>query len=255
MHYIQSNFALGQEVREWLAWQLWCQCMNTRWKRGAWGVYEDAWGKINPYLEDCFADNIHSMPHSEPSSQNHGCIIKECRPLCLVPSLKECMLSILPAHPPSWLCNYSILSIQRRKGQRIKIFPLIHPWLSLFHQILVPSQHHPSYHPLFHQLLAHHLLLVAPSLHHLCLFLHCLCLFLHRLCLFLQQSHAIPNLPRNMTFLLAQCILLPPVVMLAAASFESANMMQDQQAVYTLLAQSSHQQVRPTISIYQIDTR
>jgi hypothetical protein len=87
--------------------------------------------------------------------------------------------------------------------------------LASFHLILTSFRHPQSYHPFFDQILAHHLLLVAQSLHHLRLFL--------------QQS--IPNLLSNAMFLWAQRILSPLVVMPAAASFANASMMQDQQAV------------------------
>ena len=46
MCYIQSSFAVGQEVWVWLAWWLQCQCTNPKQKRGAWGVCEDTWGKM-----------------------------------------------------------------------------------------------------------------------------------------------------------------------------------------------------------------
>ena len=46
MCYIQSSFAVGQEVWEWLAWWLRCQCTNPKQIRGAWGVCEDTWGKM-----------------------------------------------------------------------------------------------------------------------------------------------------------------------------------------------------------------
>ena len=208
---------------------------------------------------------------SKPMQQNLGHIITECRLLCLVPSLEECMHSILPAHPPSWQHKYSISSIQRKTEQRIKlILHFIHLWLLFhlilalfyltlalfylilalfylilvsFHPISAPLQLPPPYHLSPHQILVYSLLLAAQGLHHL-----------H---LFLQQS--IPNLLSNVMFLWAwaACHILlvsPPVVMLAGAqyillvsplvvmlvaSFENTSMIQDWRVVCSPLVQVS----------------
>ena len=45
MYHIQSDLAVGQEVRKWVAWWLQCQCSNPRWKTGVWGVSKNTQGK------------------------------------------------------------------------------------------------------------------------------------------------------------------------------------------------------------------
>ena len=179
-----------------------------------------------PYLEEHFADHIKSTHHSGPLPRNHGHIIAECRLLCLVLSPEEPTLSILAVHLLCRQHKYSMSSMQKRTKQRTKlVLHLIHPWLTRrqpmprlyllsFHLISVPLHlegHPPSYHPFLNQTLALPRLLAARSLHHLPPFL--------------QQP--IPILLHDVTFLWAQRVLSPLVVMLAAASLENASTMQD----------------------------
>ena len=79
-----------------------------------------------------------SMFCSKAIWQSHSLIIIECRCLCLVPSLKEPMPSILLVHLPSQQYKCLTLSIQRRIKQRIKlVLCLIHLW-PVYQQPLLP---------------------------------------------------------------------------------------------------------------------
>jgi hypothetical protein len=132
-------------------------------------MVEDAGGMWTHYALPIYAviDYIKSMHHSSHSPQNHGHIIAECNPSCLVPSHVELMPlnpAMIPVvHPPSWH-KCSISSTQRRMEQRIKmvlhsIYPSPWPTFQGPLPFLSTLSLHPlSYHPFINRAL---LLLVA----------------------------------------------------------------------------------------------
>ena len=235
MCYIQSDFALGQEVWQWLAWQLWCQRTNSKWKRGARRVCKETRGKIYTITliwrivlliiyKACSTQSLHNETMAT-LSQNAG--LYAWYPASRNTCLRSCQLILLVGNTNTQSCQHRG---GRCRGSNWSSTWFTHGYSS--HSIWYQCLFNILYHPFLHQILALlcPLLLVAQSLHHL-----------H---LFLQQS---PNLLSNMTFLWAQCILSPPAVMLAAASSENASMMQDWQVVCSPLAPSEHQRVQPTI--------
>ena len=45
LHNLQVHHSLGQEVWQWMARQLWCQCKDCGWETGLWGMGEESWCK------------------------------------------------------------------------------------------------------------------------------------------------------------------------------------------------------------------
>jgi len=120
-----------------------------------------------PIPKKHFTDHLKSMLHSEPTQRNHGHIIEECKPLCLVPSHEGPMRSIQAVHPSNQQRKSSMLSTQRRMKLRIVlVLHLIHPWLThqqpmdpllllqlSFHLAPYCLERHPlSYHLFFHKI-------------------------------------------------------------------------------------------------------